>query len=96
MKLEEIHMSFASGKLSNKQFKDELVNIGEVHPDSPSRGDIVECTNVKCKFNDPSGYIVEVIGTKSAHGQPFGTFAARGKAWGGLYQFNVLEFKIKA
>ncbi len=68
-------------------------SLGTIHPDSPNFGDIVVCTNPKHRLLDPDGYQVEQVGWSTGYGQKYGTFAARGRRWGGLYMFNVSEWK---
>lgn len=58
-------------------------------------GDIVECTDLKRRLEDPLGYRVEGLGWSQGYGVPFGMFLARGVAWGGLYTFAVSEFRLK-
>jgi hypothetical protein len=65
----------------------------EVHDNSPMMGDIVRCTDKSKHLNDPKGYRVEYLGIKGGYGQPFGSFAARGLAYGGVYLFYVNEYE---
>lgn len=67
--------------------------LGSPHPDSPAPGDVVVCTDPSRKLTDPKGYRVEEIGWSKGTGTPYGTFGARGVAWGGLYHFSVTEWE---
>ena len=68
----------------------------EVHPKSPSVGDIVRCTNKERHLTDPSGYRVENVGNNDPYAYSaltYGHFTARGVRYGGLYRFSVDEYE---
>lgn len=73
---------------------DYVVDLGHVHPASPKVGDVVICTNPARRLKDPKGYRVEQLGWSKGHGQPYGSFAARGVLHGGLYHFEVGEYQL--
>ena len=70
------------------------MSLGVTHPDSPKIGDVVACVDQSRRLADPRGYRVEQLGWSEGHGQPYGSFAARGVAYGGLYHFEVTEWRL--
>lgn len=71
-----------------------LLGLGVTHPDSPTLGDVVICTEKSRRLIDPKGYRVENLGWSKGFGVPYGCFAARGVKYGGLYQFSVTEWRL--
>ena len=72
----------------------DLFGLGVTHPDSPKIGDIVACKDKARRLTDPEGYRVEHLGWSEGYGQPYGSFAARGVVYGGLYHFSVAEWRL--
>jgi hypothetical protein len=72
----------------------DLFGLGVTHPESPKVGDIVACPDRARRLTDPKGYRVETLGWSKGHGVPYGCFAARGVAYGGLYYFSVTEWRL--
>ena len=58
---------------------------------SPQVGQIVKCTDPSRRLHDPKGYRVEEL--CQSGGKPNRTFAGRGVAHGGLYQFAYSEWE---
>ena len=68
--------------------------LGETHQNSPNIGDIVISKDISRRLDDPKGYKVENLGWSKGYGIPYGSFAARGVRYGGLYHFSVEEFEL--
>lgn len=71
------------------------MSLGYRHPDAPTIGRIVVCTDPTRRLKDPGGYRVEGVGWSSGTGHAYGTFCARGVQYGGLYLLNVNEWEYK-
>lgn len=66
----------------------------DVHPKSPMLGDVVRCINKSLFLVDPLGYKVEYLGLAGSFGVEYGTFAARGLRYGGLYTMTIDEYEM--
>lgn len=87
-----LNWSRLSVELPERWQPDITPDLGNVHPDSPVIGDIIRCTDPTQHLSDSKGYRVESLGWSRGYGVPYGRFAARGVAHGGLYEFTVNNF----
>jgi hypothetical protein len=66
--------------------------LGYAHPDSPKPGDVVRCTNLRFRMNDPFGYLVEDIGYSNCKATGYGHFNVRGRSTNKLYTISVSDY----